>query len=100
MRLYNQNLPKPSFNIDDYLMNNVVYPKYAQRNKIEGRVVLNFMVDTNGVISKVKIVRGLGGGCDEEAIRLISEMPTWIPGRQNKRKVCVSYTIPVWFKLD
>lgn len=97
---YVEQLPKPSFNIDDYLMNNVVYPKYAQRNKIEGRVVLNFMVDTNGVISKVKIVRGLGGGCDEEAIRLISEMPTWIPGRQNKRKVCVSYTIPVWFKLD
>jgi len=82
-----------------YLQHNLVYPKAALKAKIEGRVFVQFVISYTGDIVSARIIKGLGYGCDEEAIRLIHNMPKWTPGMQNGRAVNVYYTIPVTFKL-
>jgi protein TonB len=62
-------------------------------------VFVNFVVDQNGNIADVKVLRGIGGGCDEEAIRVIKSMPKWTPGKQNGRTVKVSFNVPISFTL-
>jgi periplasmic protein TonB len=82
-----------------YLAKNIKYPSIATEMGISGRVILQFVVDKYGKISNVKLVRGIGGGCDEEAIRVVKNMPSWKPGRQNGKEVPVYYTLPVVFQL-
>ena len=82
-----------------YLSKNLKYPSMASDNRIEGRVILNFVVEKDGSISNIKVVRGVGGGCDEAAIEAIENMPKWTPGKQRGRPVRVSYTLPVYFLL-
>ena len=82
-----------------YLADNIKYPKKAKDNNIEGRVFVNFVVEKDGSISEVKVLRGIGGGCDEEAVRVINSMPKWKPGKQEGKPVRVYYTIPIFFKL-
>lgn len=82
-----------------YLKENVVYPKLAYNNKIEGRVEVDFIIERDGSISNVKIRRPLGYGCDEEAMRVIRNMPRWKPGMQDGKPVRVSYMIPLKFTL-
>ncbi len=83
-----------------YLSNNIKYPALARENNIQGKVILQFVVDENGGISDIKAARGIGGGCDEEAIRVVKSMPKWKPGKQRGRPVKVRFTLPVSFKLE
>lgn len=82
-----------------YLASNIKYPAIARENGISGRVYLNFVVSKDGKVKDVKVLRGIGGGCDEEAIRVVKNMPDWKPGRQNGRPVAVYYNVPVNFTL-
>ena len=84
----------------DYVSKNVVYPKEAQEKGISGRVFVGFIVEKDGSVSDVKVLRGIGGGCDEEAVRVISGLPKWKPGKQEGKPVRVSYQMPINFKLQ
>jgi protein TonB len=83
-----------------YLAENIKYPPLAKESGIQGRVFINFVVEPNGAISNVKVLRGIGGGCDEEAVRVVSKMPNWKPGKQRGKAVRVSYNLPVKFTLQ
>jgi protein TonB len=83
-----------------YLGNNIKYPPLARESGIQGRVFINFVVEPDGKISNVKVLRGIGGGCDEEAIRVVEAMPKWKPGMQRGKPVRVSYNLPVKFTLQ
>ena len=83
-----------------YLSSNVKYPQIATENGVQGKVYVNFVVDKNGGISNVKVVRGVDSSLDQEAVRVIKMMPKWIPGKQNGETVRVSYTVPINFVLD
>lgn len=82
-----------------YLAENVNYPRQAREAKIQGLVIMRFVVDAKGVVSRVEILRGIGGGCDEEAMRVVQNMPQWNPGFQNGRAVPVIYNMPIRFTL-
>ncbi len=84
----------------DYVAQNVVYPKEAQEKGISGRVFVGFIVEKDGSVSEVKVLRGIGGGCDEESIRVVKAMPKWKPGKQEGKPVRVSYLMPITFKLQ
>jgi TonB family protein len=84
----------------DYVAKNVVYPKEAQEKGISGRVFVGFIVEKDGSVSEVKVLRGIGGGCDEESIRVVKAMPKWKPGKQEGKPVRVSYQLPIFFKLQ
>ena len=83
----------------EYVSKNVVYPEEAKEKEIQGRVFISFVVEKDGSIGEVKVLRGIGGGCDEESVRVISDMPRWKPGKQKGEFVRVSYQIPIMFKL-
>ncbi len=83
-----------------YIASNLKYPTVAQEMGIEGRVTLRFVVNRNGEVGSVEVVRSLDPLCDKEAQRVIKGMPRWIPGRQGGRAVAVYYTIPILFKLN
>lgn len=83
-----------------FLAANILYPTQATENGIQGTVYFQFIIDSKGNITDVKILRGIGGGCDEEALRVIKMMPQWKPGRQNGRTVRVLYNMPVVFKIQ
>jgi TonB family protein len=83
----------------NYIRNNINYPAEARKNNIQGRVITSFVVGKDGKISDAKVLRGIGYGADEEAVRLINAMPKWRPGVQNGRTVQVQYTIPILFSL-
>ena len=83
-----------------YIADNLDYPKDAMESGIEGRVFVKIIVEPNGNISNAKIIRGLGYGCDEEAIRVVESMPNWKPGRKNGETVRVNMAVPVNFKLQ
>lgn len=82
-----------------YLSNNMKYPEQAKAKNIQGRVYVNFVVEKDGKVTNVNILRGIGGGCDEEAIRVVSSMPNWTPGKQRGENVRVSYNLPIKFAL-
>ena len=82
-----------------YLVKKVEYPKEAMDAKVEGNVYISFIVERDGKISEVKALRGIGGGCDEEAVRVVKSMPKWKPGKQNGKPVRVRYNMPIRFKL-
>ncbi len=83
-----------------YLQKNVKYPPIAKESGIQGRVFVNFVVEKDGSISNVKVLRGIGGGCDEEAIRVVKSMPKWKPGKQRGKPVRVSFNLPIKFTLQ
>ncbi len=83
-----------------FLSKNLKYPTAAQRANIQGKVFLSFIVEKDGSITDIETMRGIGFGCDEEAMRVVKLMPKWIAGKQNGRNVRVKFTIPVFFKLD
>ena len=84
----------------DFIYTNIEYPKVAKDNGIEGRIILQFVVNRDGSISDTRVVRDIAGGCGNEAARVVNSMPTWIPGKQRGKPVRVQYTLPVTFKLD
>ncbi len=83
----------------EYLGKNIKYPAMARENGITGTVYVTFVVEGNGKITDVKKLRGIGGGCDEEAIRVVKSMPEWKPGKQNGKSVRVQYNLPIKFTL-
>lgn len=82
-----------------YLDSHIQYPPEAAKNNIQGRVILQFVVDKTGEIGEVKVVRSVDKDLDKEAIRFVKTLPKFIPGRQNGQAVAVWYTLPVTFKL-
>lgn len=86
--------------ISSFLSQNIKYPLAAAENGIEGRVIVGFVVETDGSISNVKVVRGVDPELDKEAIRVVSHMPKWIPGKQNGKSVRVNYSTSVTFRLQ
>ena len=83
-----------------YLAENIHYPEQAKADGIEGKVFVRFIVRDNGDIVNVEVERGIGGGCDEEAMRVIKSMPKWIPATSEGKVVNVQYVIPINFKLQ
>lgn len=83
-----------------YISENIQYPLAAKVNKIEGKVYLTFVVETDGSLSNISVLRGIGGGCDEESIRMAENMPNWEPGKQRGKPVRVQYNMPIKFKLN
>lgn len=83
-----------------FLQENIQYPQVAKESGISGTVYISFVVDSKGKVTDVKIQRGIGGGCDEEAIRVIKLMPGWNPGKQAGKSVRVQFTMPIRFTLN
>ena len=83
--------------MQDYIQKNLSYPKWAIENNIKGKVVLSFVVLPDGSIDFTEIEKGIGFGCDEEALRVLREMPKWSPGIQNGKKVAVKLILPIRF---
>lgn len=84
----------------EFIRNNVKYPQLAKETGIEGTVFVQFVVEKDGTLSNVQALRKIGGGCDEEAIRVVKSMPKWKPGSQRGRNVRCSFTIPIKFTLQ
>ena len=84
----------------NFIYSNLRYPQSAMRYKLEGRVFITFVVEKDGSITNVRILRDIGGGCGQEAKRVVEMMPKWIPGKQNGKTVRVQYNLPVTFKLN
>jgi TonB family protein len=82
-----------------FLNKNVHYPPQAVKNRTQGRVIVSFVVERDGAVTNVKVARGIGDGCDEEAVRVIEMSPHWKPGIQNSVPVRVAYSVPITFKL-
>jgi TonB family protein len=93
-------MPAPSFDIQKYLANTIRYPADARTYEIQGRVIAKFVVDKDGSIVNAMITSGIGGGCDEETLRVINAMPKWTPGYHNGQPVRVYYTLPVSYRLE
>lgn len=86
--------------LNRFLVRNIKYPLLAQENGIQGRVVCQFVVNSDGSIVDISVVRGVEESLDKEAIRVIKSMPKWTPGRQGGKSVRVKYTLPIRFKLQ
>ena len=83
----------------EYLSQNVKYPEDAKQQKIEGRVLATFVVETDGSVSNVEVVKPAFPSLDAEAVRLLSAMPKWTPGKQNGKVVRVKFTVPINFAM-
>ena len=83
-----------------FLARNIKYPVLAQEAKIEGRVIVQFVVDRDGSVNDIKVVRSISPQLDAEAVRVIGLMPKWNPGKQRGKAVAVKYTMPIQFRLD
>ena len=96
---------KPSFDGGDankfskWVNSRLVYPEIAKENGVQGRVTLQFTVEKDGSVTKVKVLRGVDPSLDKEAVRVVSMSPKWKPGKQRDRAVPVTYTFPVIFQL-
>ncbi len=96
---------KPSFNGGDanefskWVNSNLQYPEIAKENGVQGRVTLQFTVETDGRVTNVKVLRGVDPSLDKEAVKVVSSSPKWTPGKQRDRAVRVTYTFPVIFQL-
>lgn len=83
-----------------FINNNIKYPAAAQRANVSGRVFVKFVVEPDGSIGNIEVLKGIGFGCDEEAIRVIKSMPKWNPGRQNGKNVRVFFNMPISYQLE
>jgi len=92
--------PGGEYALMDFLAKNIKYPQAARENNIQGTVYLTYILEPDGKISDIKVLRGIGGGCDEEAIRVISIMPAWKPGTQFGKPVRVQFHLPIRFMLQ
>ena len=86
--------------LNAFLAKSIKYPSISQEIGAQGRVIVQFVVDTDGSISNAQVVRGIEPNLDKEALRVINAMPKWTPGRQAGKTVRVKYTVPVLFKLQ
>lgn len=86
--------------LGQFIARNIHYPSTARKNKTQGKVLVSFVIDKDGTVTDIKIKRGIGDGCDEEALRVIAMMPKWRPGVQNGKLVRVAYSVPLAFTLN
>lgn len=82
-----------------YLASNVHYPALAKENYVQGKVYLTFVVDKEGTLTDIKVIRGIGSGCDEESVRVLQQSPKWHPGKLYGVPVRVQYSMPISFTL-
>lgn len=90
----------PGGSVNGWIADHIKYPVVAAENGIQGRVVVQFVVERDGSVSQVRVVRGVDPSLDKEAQRVISSMPKWIPGKQNGQSVRSRFTVPVTFRLQ
>ena len=96
---------KPTFQGGDantftkWVFSKIVYPEIAKENGVQGRVTLQFTIETDGSVKNVKVLRGVDSSLDKEAVRVVSSSPKWSPGMQRNKPVKVKYTFPVVFQL-
>ncbi len=83
----------------NYLSEQIHYPVSARVHKTEGRVFISFIIERDGKVSHAKVIRGIGNGCDQEALRVINQMQSWIQGKMHGKPVRVQYSLPVKFAL-
>lgn len=83
-----------------YLQENIKYPEEAKELGVQGKVFVTFVVEVDGSITDVRVLRGIGAGCDEEAIRVVRNMPKWVPGKQRGVPVRVQFNLPIKFTLQ
>lgn len=83
-----------------FIAKNIKYPEKAKNALIEGKVYASFVIEKDGTVGEMKILKGIGYGCDEETLRVIALMPNWTPGMQNNKAVRVQMNLPVSFKLE
>jgi TonB family protein len=98
-----ETLPIPSGGMagwSAYLSANLGYPTTARRKDIEGTVIVAFVVNTDGTVSDFEVLKGIGGGCDEEALRIVKNSPKWTPGMQDGKVVRTRMGLPIKFMLD
>lgn len=96
-----ENMPEfPEGNVQRWISKHVNYPQLAQENGIQGKVFIQFVIEKDGSISDVKVLRGVDSSLDQEAVRVVKSMPKWKPGMQRKKPVRVSYTLPINFQLS
>lgn len=98
-----ENQPEPKGGMKafyQHIGNNMRYPQEARQAGIEGKVFMQFVVDQYGQITQTKVLKGIGGGCDEEATRVLQEAPEWMPGTTDGQAVNVRMVMPITFKLD
>jgi protein TonB len=84
----------------EFIYKNIKYPAIARENGIEGTVVVSFVVEKDGSITDARVVRDIGAQCGDEALRVVNDMPKWVPGKQRGRAVRVQFNLPVKFKLE
>ena len=85
--------------LTNYMIQNLKYPTAAKEAKVQGMVVISFIVTAEGKVENVEVLRGIGSGCDEEAVRVISQSGTWTPAKKEGKTVATKMTLPVQFKL-
>ncbi|MBQ7062349.1 MAG: energy transducer TonB [Bacteroidales bacterium] len=96
----NPSFPGGESALYEYLYKNIKYPDLARENNITGTVVIKFVVEKDGSITKASILREIGGGCGKEALRVVNTLPKWKPGKQSGRPVRTEFTLPVQFELN
>lgn len=96
----NPEFPGGTAKLLEYVQKNLKYPMMARESDIQGKVFVGFVVEKDGSISNVRVLRGIGGGCDEEAVRVVQTLPKFKPGKQRGNPVRVQYTLPIVFKLQ
>ena len=84
----------------DYIGKNIKYPSMARETNVQGKIYVQFVVFKDGSLGNIKVLRGIGSGCDEEAIRVIEGMPKWKPGKQRNIPVSSKFVLPIVFKLN
>lgn len=87
-------------NMRKYIGSSINYPAEAMNAQVQGQVVIQFVVKADGSITQAKVLRGIGSGCDQEALRLVRNMPKWIPGESKGKRVPVYQTVPVTFQIS
>ncbi len=97
---YNEAPPTSGFDLPAYLSKNLHYPSYARDHNMQGRVIVKFVINEDGHVSDAVVLGGVGGGCDEEALRVVNNMPPWKPGMQQGKPVKVYFTLPIQFKIE
>lgn len=98
--MYVEQMPDFRGDLTKYIDTSLRYPEQALKDGVEGRVIIKFVVNEDGSISDISIVRGISKECDAEAARVIKSMPHWKPGMQNGKAVRVFFTIPIIFRLS
>lgn len=100
-----ENLDKePVFNkgngeLNKFIQKNIIYPKQSKENQIEGNVYVQFVIEKNGKVTNIKILKGLDDYCNKEVVRIVNKMPRWKPGEKNNQQVRTFFNLPVKFTL-